>query len=222
MQINFKENFVTTAVFLLIGVILWLELWEKESNKREFRFPLIFVVYLNGIYWATYTPEIYARSDVSGGVHNTYFHIFLLVTLANMVYTHGWIQKILKKYFYFTEIREIEEGSSENGCIGKLKYPVLIAALLLTVYSVSSSELITTYDHCIDYITSGKMEKYLEVRRTQHKILSTSTEEEVIVPEMEGTYPLTNMCLTENVNAERNVDRAKYYNKKSVGMVMVD
>lgn len=234
----FKENFVTTAVFLFIGVLLWMELWEREGSRKEFRFPLIFVIYLNGIYWATYTPEIYARSDVSGGVPNTYFHIFLLVTLANMVYVHGWIQKMIKKSSFFVpaeereekikreqeskENRETKEGSSATGLMGKLKYPVLTAAFLLMIYTVSSSELITTYDYCMDYITSGKMEKYLEVRRTQHEILTTTEEEEVVVPEMEGTYPLTNMCLTENVNAERNMDRAKYYNKKSVGMIMVD
>ena len=79
----------------MLAVILWQQMWNVDKEKYKFRYPLLFVVYMNGIYWASYTPEIYSRSDVSGGVPNTYFHIFLLITLASMIYVHGWIQRKL-------------------------------------------------------------------------------------------------------------------------------
>ena len=210
----FKENAVTTVVFLLVAILIWVELWKKKEKKEQFRFPLIFVVFMNGVYWAAYTPEIYARSDVSGGVPNTYFHIFLLITVANMVYVHGWVIRHIQKREWIEKFSAFKHEG--------VKYAVLTAAVLLIGITVYRSEIITTYDYCIEYVNSGKMERYLEVRKQQHHILMTSKEEDVIVPEMEGTYPLTNMVLTENVNAERNVDRAKYYNKKSVGIIMVE
>lgn len=210
----FKNNMVTTISFVLIAVLIWNELWEKKEKKLSFRYPLLFVVFMNGVYWAIYTPEIYSRSAVSGGVPNTYFHVFLLVTMANIIYVHGWIQNILISGKLQERIKNIKGK--------KLKYILLTVICLLWIGVVIRSDLITTYDYCREYIRSGKMERYFEVRKEQHRILSTSEEDHVIIPEMEGTYPLTNMCLTENVNAERNVDRAKYYNKKSVGIIMVE
>ena len=93
------KNAVTTVVYILLAILIWNQLWRCDREKIKFRFPLLFVIYMNGIYWATYTPEIYSRSDVSGGVPNTYFHIFLLITFANMIYVHGWVQDQLVKYW---------------------------------------------------------------------------------------------------------------------------
>lgn len=95
----FLKNAVTTIVYIILAVFIWSQLWKVNRNKVRFRFPLLFVIYMNGIYWASYTPEIYSRSSVSGGVPNTYFHIFLLITFANMIYVHGWLQDKLLKHW---------------------------------------------------------------------------------------------------------------------------
>ena len=75
------------------------------------------------------------------------------------------------------------------------------------------SEVKTTNEYCMEYIRSGELSRYLEVRREQHRILTTTTEEDVIIPEMEARYPMINMALHEDPNMDRNIDRAKYYDK---------
>ena len=95
----FKNNLVIVIAFILLAVLIWGQLWRTDRRENAFRFPLFFVIYMNGIYWASYVPEIYSRSDVSGGVPNTYFHFFLIVTLANVIYVHGWVQDQLIKYW---------------------------------------------------------------------------------------------------------------------------
>lgn len=210
----FLKNAVTTIVFIVLAIILWFEIKQVNKDKLKFKWPLLFVVYMNGIYWATYTPEIYSRSDVSGGVPNTYFHIFLIITLANMVYVHGWIQTKLEQQHisYYIETK----NNSAVICIAA------VVGVIMIVGASYLSEVKTTNEYCIEYIQSGELPKYLEIRREQHRILTTTLEDDVIIPEMEASYPMINMCLSEESYMDRNIDRAKYYNKNSVKAVMVE
>ena len=210
----FLKNAVTSVVFIILAVILWFEMRRINKNNVSFKLPLIFIIYMNGIYWATYTPEIYSRSDVSGGVPNTYFHIFLIVTFANMVYVHGWIQKKLEKYFKGKQFK-IENKSAVIAISA-------VVGLLMIVGTTYLSDIKTTNEYCMEYIQSGELPRYLEVRKEQHRILTTTEEEDVVIPEMEAKYPLINMVLNENPEMMRNVDRAKYYNRNSVRAVMVE
>ena len=201
----FTENIVTTVMYLLLAVVVWQQLLRCDKEKIKFSNPILFVVYTNGIYWATYTPEIYSRSDVSGGVNNTYFQIFLLVTLANMIYVHGWLQEKIK---------------TKHNCqrVGTL---VTIGIVLLGI-GINTSDIKTTNDYCIEYIQSGKMKKYASVREEQNKILSDKTIKDAVIPEMKGMYPILNMYLTEDSNYPHNIDKAFYYNKDSVIAYMVE
>lgn len=212
----FLKNAVTTVVFLILAVLLWIEMKKINKENLKFRFPLLLVVYMNGVYWATYTPEIYSRSDVSGGVPNTYFHVFLLITFVNMIYVHGWIQKKIEK----------RKCTWKINISGKKKLAVIAAgwfmgAVILGI-TFSFSEIKTTNQYCVEYIESGELPNYVKVRKEQHRILTTSSEKDVQVPEMEARYPLINMCLTENSEEQRNIDRARYYNKNSVTAVKVE
>ena len=201
----FTENIVTTAVYLLLAVIVWQQLFRSDREKIKFSNPLLFVIYTNGIYWATYAPEIYSRSDVSGGVNNTYFLIFLLGTLANMIYVHGWLQcKIKAKY--------------DIGIVSKF----IIVGIILLGTCINISEIKTTNDYCLEYIKSGEMEKFVAVHEEQHRILSDKTIKNAVVPETKGMYPILNMYLTEDKNYPFNIDKAFYYEKESIVAYMVE
>ncbi len=201
----FTENLVAVIVYLLLAIIVWQQLFYCDKEKIRFSNPLLFVIFTNGIYWAAYTPEIYSRSDVSGGVHNTYFQIFLLVTLANIVYVHGWIQrKFQLKYHVF------------------VVYALLLIGVVALGIGIHTSKITTTNDYCVEYIQSGQMYRYAEVRKEQHKILSNRTVKNAVIPEMQGTYPVLNMHLTEDSNYPHNIDKAFYYNKESVTAYMVE
>ena len=226
----FLLNGVTTSIYLLLVVLLWHEIWKLDHEKLKFPLPFFFVLYLNGIYWAIYTPEIYSRSDVSGGVPNTYFHVFLLITLGNMIYVHGWFQKILKRCWRRkAEIQELSykevEGKSflsRDKFASYVFVPLTIILIVAAVCITYNDEVPTTNDYCRIYIQSGKMEHYKGIRQEQHRILSDGSTEDAVIPETTAWYPLLHMNLTEDENNSRNIDRAKYYNKNSVKAEMVD
>ena len=220
----FLKNAVTTVVYILLAIFIWNQLWRLNREKVKFRLPLLFVIYMNGIYWAAYTPEIYSRSDVSGGVPNTYFHIFLLITFANMIYVHGWVQEQLIKYWEKKAARTGQEFIKirENSIWYCKKYkayievPAAVVGIVLFLLVSQYSGLTTTNDYCITCITDGSLEKYEQVRKQQHEILMNSEEMKVVVPEMDAPYPLLHMELSDNPEFFRNVDRAKYYAKDSI------
>lgn len=226
----FLKNPVNTIVYLMLAVILWQQMWRVDKERFRFKNPLLFVIYTNGIYWASYMPEIYARSDVSGGVPNTYFHIFLLVTLANMVYVHGWIQRKLWERWKKTAQ---EQGVDTMDYVqNKLLYPerfrycccfpLLLAGILVWLAADSFSEVKTVNAYCREAVESGQLKEYAKVRSKQHHILMDEGIQEAVVPEMEAPYPLLNMTLSEEEGNSRNQDRAVYYQKKSVKAYRVD
>lgn len=226
----FLKNAVTTMVYIILAIVIWEQLWKTKKERIKFRLPLLFVIYMNGVYWATYTPEIYSRSDVSGGVHNTYFHVFLLVTFANMIYVHGWVQEILIKYW---KKRAVSKGCSFESIRDKsvfygknykafIEVPAVLLSCVLLIYAASASEVITTNEYCITCIADGSLEKYLEVRREQHEILSTTEEKNVTVAEMAAPYPLMHILLDEGVDGGQNINWAKYYNIDSIKAERVD
>ena len=225
----FLKNAVTTIVYLILAVVIWSQLWRTDRKKVRFPMPLLFVIYMNGIYWASYTPEIYSRSDVSGGVPNTYFHIFLIITFANMIYMHGWLQnRLLKKWEKKAKKKAVKIESIKSKSIFSQKnfhtcigIPAIIVLVMLFGIAGKNSEIETTNDYCIQAIKSGQLERYSQVREEQHRILSEGNEKEVVVPEIAAPYPLLHMLLLEDENDSRNIDRAKYYNKDSVKAKMV-
>lgn len=220
----FLKNAVTTVVYILLAILIWNQLWRVNREKIKFQSPLLFVIYMNGIYWASYTPEIYSRSDVSGGVPNTYFHIFLLITFANMIYVHGWVQEQLMKFWERKAVKtgkEFVEIRNQSIWYGKkfktyIEVPAAIVGSVLFLVASEYSGLTTTNDYCVECITNGSLERYEQVRRQQHEILMNSEEMDVVIPEMDAPYPLLHMELSDNVEFYRNVDRAKYYAKDSI------
>lgn len=226
----FTENPMVLIIFIMIAVLFWNQLWRTNNKKYKFRFPLLFVIYMNGIYWAAYAPEIYSRSDVSGGVSNTYMQIFFIVTLANMLYVHGWLQGKIKEYWHKKAERtgqdfEIIENSSVFGKIKYKKYilmPVMMAGCMAFFIAANTTNITTTNEYCIEYVSSGKMEQYDEIRKEQHRILSDENIKDAVVPEIEVEYPILHMPLAEDAEMSRNKDRALYYNKNSVKAVMVE
>ena len=100
--------------------------------------------------------------------------------------------------------------------------PLTILGCISWLFLTYRGDMVTTNEYCMEYIRSGKMERYEEIRREQHRILSDETIKDATVPEMVIEYPILHMPLSENPEASRNRDRALYYNKESVKAVMVE
>ena len=226
----FTENPVTSVIFAIIVVLFWEQLWKTDYEKYRFRYPLLFVIYTNGIYWASYAPEIYSRADVSGGCQNTYMQVFFIVTLANILYVHGWLQRKIKESWgkQAEKINQSTKFLEEKSVLGKYKCKryivvptVIVMGIVFSVLTLNKG-FTTTNEHCMEYISSGKMKRYVEIRKEQHRILSDEKIKDAVVPEMKVDYPILNMPLSENVEVSGNIDRALYYNKNSVKAVMVE
>lgn len=212
----FTENPTTLLIYIGLAIFLWGIMWNV-SEQISFRFPALFVLYTNGIYWAIYTPEIYSRSDVSGGVPNTYFHVFLLITLANMIYVHGWVQN----QFWKLWSKKAEAKSDKNILYGSLfTKAIAIPAMLILLIALPivslKSEQLTTNDYCIEYITSGRMDDYTRIREEQYLIMTDETIQDAIIPEAGDQYPLLHMPLSDDPQMQHNVNQANFYGKNSV------
>lgn len=219
----FQENPVILLIYIGLAVFLWEIMWNV-SKKISFRLPAIFVLYMNGIYWAIYTPEIYSRSDVSGGVPNTYFHVFLLITLANMIYVHGWIQNQIWKHWNkkATSPDEVFEKSSNKSLLYGTKYkqtigiPALAVILISLLFIAPNSKILTTNDYCIEYIASGRMHEYIRMREEQYIIMTDNSIQNAIIYDKGDQYPLLHMSLSDNPQMQHNVNQANFYGKNSV------
>ena len=120
------------------------------------------------------------------------------------------------------------EAVQNDSWLYDLKYkkyimpPVMSAGILMLIYVMYFSQVTTTNDACVEYIKSGRMKQYAQVRKEQHRVLSDNTIEDALVPEMGDQYPLLNMSMLEDANNSRNIDRALYYGKNSVTVYMVE
>lgn len=208
----FTNNPMYIMIFLLIVVIVWHSLEKLDLEKLYFPYPVFFILYTNALYWAVYTPEIYSRSDVSGGVHNTYQQVFLLVNLANIVYLGGWIQKYLKT------------KTKKERIFPTKAYLVLglLLALITIGYEICDNTILTTNQYCVAYIRSGKMDTYAKVRDEQYRILTDSTIQDAVVPENPADYPVLNMMMSEEPHGYRNLEKEKYYRKNSIATYLVE
>lgn len=218
----FLKNAVTTIVYLILAIVVWEQLWQARRKKVRFRFPLLFVIYMNGVYWATYTPEIYSRSDVSGGVRNTYFHIFLIITFANMIYVHGWVQDILIKHWKKKAVSKggsLESIRDSSVFYGKnykafIEVPVVLLGCILLIYVTVNSNVITTNEYCVECISNGSLAQYEKVRKEQYEILEASEEKIITIPDIAAPYPLFHVEVRED--GAQNHNWVKYYKKDRI------
>ena len=142
-----------------------------------------------------------------------------------MIYVHGWVQDQLMKYWKRkAEKQKVSYEEIERKSIwGRTRYkkcflaPITAAGGIVLLMAVLSSEITTTDEYCIDFITSGKLARYTEVRKEQFRILSDETISDAVIPEVwESQYPLCHMALSDTMNSSFNADQARYYGKNSV------
>lgn len=97
--VYWMERPVIYIILLFIAVVIWEALLRGETDF-EFRHPGVFTLLMFCTWCAMFAPGIYAATEVSGGVPNTIFQVFLLTSLAAVVYDLGlWLseKKICRK-----------------------------------------------------------------------------------------------------------------------------
>jgi hypothetical protein len=143
-------------------------------------------------------PAIYAGVEVSRGVLNTNFQVFML--------TASGILFILAE-------RMTRRGVRKQNRI--LLPGLLVCCLLVIICKGNIKE--STFYVCLRYITSGEAADYREQMKLQTQILEDESTEDAVVPFINDVQgPLMHMPVTDNPDAWTNTVTGQFYGKKSV------
>lgn len=213
-----REKTFIYVIFLLCAVFGWTALLQRKGGFR-FRYPLLFVIFMYGIYSAMYAPAIYSAVDVSLGPDTMVYLTFLLAVLLSILYVEGWMIQKLR-----------ERGKSGNNRINKIlldvgEYrlkaglPLLLLAAALTLFSVGS--LRDCVDKRVyDYVSSGQAGDFRKQIASQMEILlDDSVREAYLVPINDDQGPLMHMPVTEDETAFTNWVVKEFYRKDKVVMI---
>ena len=218
---DFYAKYPAMLLFIvMLAVFLWFAMW-KVQDKIIFRFPVpvLFVLYMCGIYWAMYTPGIFSKADVSGGVPDTIQQIFLLTSLANVIYVIGYVQRVLREHVREEKLKTAwwGPGSDDSTVVGEVIMLVATAGMIfagILGYHQSTDKL------CMELVESGHAKVYKMVREEQLRILKDPTIKDARIPEfMDGGdyyYPICHLQANGDPSFQLNYDLSVYYGKESV------
>ena len=214
LKTYFVEKPLCILGIIVLAVIIWKSLShysisignanvEKRMKDKKFKYPALVVLYLFGTYCAMFAPPLYAGTDVSGGVPNTIFHVFLFNTTLSLFYLLGWIR----------ENKSIVI-SNKNKLIG---YWILFGISIIWLVACRSNIKDTTSYKCVDYVLSGQANDYKDQMEERLGILLDDSISNAELPEINNEQgPLMHMPVTGDAKAWTNTVVANFYGKKSI------
>lgn len=203
-----KEYPLVFLAFLVIAVFLTEGFLTQKENCR-FPMPILFLGMMFCLYCAMYAPGIYSGVEVSGGVPNTIFQVFLLTFLADLVYVIGWICCKIKE----------KSGAKEVFQIRLAYLPFLFLGLIILFLNKGTLKDSTVYE-CYEYIASGQADDYKEQMDERLALLLDPGLKEVELPAMNPEQgPLMHMEVMEDPDAWTNTVARQFFQKDRVVQV---
>ncbi len=199
-----KERPLVFAGLILLFII-FIIIFSNRKKMIFFQHPVLFSIMLFCLYSAMQAPAIYAGVDVSGGVYNMNFQVFLLTICGiMMIVAENIAIKIRQK----------------NKIAHQLKMAVLTLGILicLAIIFLGRSNIKTSTSYiCLRYIISGEAADYKEQMDLQTRLMEDEQVQNVVVPFINDVQgPLMHMPVTENSDAWANMVTAEFYGKESV------
>lgn len=221
---SFEQSFMQVWQYLkekpmvFIGLfIIFLFLTEaflKRDEKIPVKHPVILCIFLWCLFSAMYAPELYAGVEVSGGVYNMYYQVFLLVVCGMLVFAADRLAERIRKYR--GKQTELEENTKCFRFHQKAVLPGILLCLVLCVLCRSDMKESTTYVS-LEYIVSGQAADYKEQMDLQTRLMMAEDVEDVVVPMINDVQgPLMHMPVTADKDAWSNGVTADFYGKNSV------
>lgn len=202
-----KEKPIVWILLLLLTVFVWDAFEKREKPSFDFRLPGFFVGFMYCVWCAMFAPGIYAGVEVSGGVPNTIFQIFLLTAAANIVYVTGWL-------------RCRQEKRGMQGRWMSYRKAVFIGVILfgLTVAGITRGTLKqTTFYNCLSFISSGRAADYKKQMEERQAVLLDDSQKVIELPEMNSEQgPFMHMEIMEDPSAWTNTVMCEFYRKDRV------
>lgn len=203
--------FITVRPLFLTAPLLFIVTWEEADIakvKLKLKYPIRIIILLFLISCSVYAPGIYAQSEVSGGVPDSIYFVFILVYILGVIY----LTCCLKKISY-------EKGWSlvKSSWAEKFRVAVFLGEILFCLaFGKFLIGNMTSYI-CIDFISSGQLKDFEYQMQERLAILHDPEITNVVLPEMNDEQgPFLHMALLSDPNAYTNQATARFYGKESV------
>lgn len=211
--LNGANNFLTVRTLILIIPLIMIVTWEKiDTDKIQFSLELKYVlstlVVLFLISCSVYAPGIYAQSEVSGGVPDTIFFIFLLTGILAVIY----ITCYLKKYCLTKNYKHFNENS-----LKKIRSMIFLGEILICIFAGKYFVGNMSAYICYQYISSGQLKDFEFQMQERLEILHNPEITNVVLPEMNDQQgPFMHMPIIDDPECYTNQATARFYGKESV------
>ncbi len=197
------EHPLLLLFFAAVAVVLW-QMPEEDLESRRYPLPGVFAVFSYCVYCAMFAPGTYAGVEVSGGVHNMNYYVFLFMVFGDMIYAAGVLR-----------------GRKTGYSGGLVRRKILLASMVFLaagyLFLFKGDLKSTATFRSLEYIISGQAEDYKEQMEYQMSVLLDDTVKDVVLPEINDEQgPLMHMPLTGNPDEFTNSVTRFYYNKDRV------
>ena len=204
-------RFFTVRPLVLVAPLLGIVAWEQidiDKAELEFRHPVLVICFLFLVSCSVYAPGIYAQSEVSGGVPDTIYFIFLLSYIFTIIYLTCYFKTIYtKKGWNFLKEETVQKLRGFIVC-GELLFCIVAGRYLV--------KNMASYI-CIDFIRTGQLKDFEYQMQERLKILNDPEITNAVVPEMNNEQgPFMHMALVKDPNCYTNYATARYYGKETV------
>lgn len=203
--------FVSVRPLFLSAPLLFIVTWEQIDISRikwKLNNPVLVPVFLFLISCSVYAPGIYAQSEVSGGVPDSIYFVFLLTYALGIIYLTCYVKK---------KVTDKKKQFSRSGLAEKLRISIILCEILFCmIFGKYLLGNMTDYI-CIDFIRSGQLQDFEYQMQERLRILHDPEIKEVVLPEMNSEQgPFMHMALLSDPNAYTNQATARFYGKESV------
>ena len=213
-----KEKPIMWIGLLALFLIL-LEAFMNQEQEYHIKYPIFIVIGLYCLYSAMQAPAIYADVEVSRGVYNTNYQVFLLMMLGILsVLAEKTVRKI-KSGWHKKELKENQAEQDMDIKAWVHSMVVLPGLCILVVFLVLCKGNVkqTTSYICLSYITSGQAADFKEQMDLQTDLLMEENVSDVVVPFINDDQgPLMHMPVTADPEAWTNTVTREFYGKESV------
>lgn len=201
----FKTYPMVFVGFIAMFLVL-LEAVKRRGTTQTIKYPMVLILAMFCLYSAMQAPAIYAGVEVSGGVYNTNFQVFMIMMFLIIIVVAEKLGTWLKdnRNVLWDEIH------------ARMVLPGLFICVILMCVCRSDMKETTTW-MCVEYIATGQAADYKEQMEQLTQLMTEDSEQDIVVPfinDMQG--PLMHMPVTENPTAWTNTVICQYYGKNSV------
>lgn len=221
-----KEHPLLLLLFAAAAVIVWYSA-KEEGEKGKYPLPGLFAVLSYCVYCAVFAPEIYAGVEVSGGVYNMNYYMFLFMVFSDIIYITGAVQQQVHWLSRWKNKRALSGDSASETVRAEeterrekretvFFFGSAVLAVLFLFLFKGDIKTTATYQS-IEYIKSGQAADYKAQMEYQLSVLLDDNVKDVVLPALNDNQgPLMHMPITDNPDGWTNINTKMFYNKDSV------